>query len=181
MASQHGAVMKVQFRFETSLGDMIALCDEHSLFRLYFADHPGKAGSGEVGRTPVADQIAAEVTAYFSGNRTEFSTPCATPERDFSRQVWQCLRKIPYGETRSYAQIARLISRPTAVRAVARVIAANPLLLIVPCHRVVGANGALTGYSGGLERKQKLLELEHCYRHDDLFADVRTADSMPGK
>ena len=101
-----------------------------------------------------------EVHAYFAGTLRDFTTPLVLPGSDFQRSVWAGLRTIPFGETRSYAQQAAAIGRPSAARAVARANGDNRVAIIVPCHRVVGADGSLTGYGGGLWRKQRLLELE---------------------
>lgn len=101
-----------------------------------------------------------QLTAYFAGALTEFELhlrPAGTP---FQQQVWRALREIPYGETRSYGQVAAAIGRPAAVRAVGRANGANPLPIVIPCHRVIGSNGTLTGYGGGLAAKQWLLQLE---------------------
>ncbi|TJZ54446.1 methylated-DNA--[protein]-cysteine S-methyltransferase [Streptomyces piniterrae] len=105
--------------------------------------------------------IAAQLTAYFEGTRTRFDIEYVTGGSDFQRRVWQALEAIPYGKTCTYGEIATRIGAPrAAVRAVGTAIGSNPLLVVRPCHRVIGANGALTGYAGGLERKQRLLLLE---------------------
>ncbi|MFN2745164.1 methylated-DNA--[protein]-cysteine S-methyltransferase [Bacillus sp. z60-18] len=101
-----------------------------------------------------------ELTAYFSGRCRHFSLPVALTGTPFQLSVWHALRMIPYGETRTYSEIAVVIQRPDAVRAVGAAIGANPLLIVIPCHRVIGKNGKLTGYRGGLEMKQHLLRLE---------------------
>lgn len=101
-----------------------------------------------------------ELTAYLAGSQQTFSLPVDVEGTPFQQQTWQALKEIPYGETLSYSQIAERIGRPTAVRAVATAIGANPLLITVPCHRVIGKNGAMSGYRGGLAFKQFLLELE---------------------
>lgn len=105
-------------------------------------------------------EVAAELDAYFAGDLRQFSVPLDLRGTDFQRQVWQLLQGIPYGETRSYGQIASALGRPTASRAVGRANGTNPVAIIVPCHRVIGANGELVGYGGGLDRKQALLDLE---------------------
>ena len=105
-------------------------------------------------------EVAAELDAYFTGDLRQFSVPLDLCGTDFQRQVWELLQGIPYGETRSYGQIASALGRPTASRAVGRATGTNPIAIIVPCHRVIGANGALVGYGGGLDRKQALLDLE---------------------
>jgi len=106
------------------------------------------------------DEIIAELDAYFAGSLKKFSVPLDLRGTEFQRRVWELLLHIPYGETRSYGQIARAIGRPEASRAVAQAVGTNPVAIIVPCHRVIGASGGLVGYGGGLHRKQALLELE---------------------
>lgn len=107
------------------------------------------------------EAVRAAVAAYFAGDPTALDTlDVQTGGTDFQRSVWAALRAIPVGETRTYGQLAAAIGRPSAVRAVGLANGSNPVAVIVPCHRVIGANGALTGYAGGLERKQWLLEHE---------------------
>jgi len=105
-------------------------------------------------------KVATELDAYFAGNLRQFSVPLDLRGTDFQRQVWELLLGIHYGETRSYGQIASALGRPTASRAVGRATGTNPIAIIVPCHRVIGANGGLVGYGGGLDKKQALLDLE---------------------
>ncbi|WP_339278671.1 methylated-DNA--[protein]-cysteine S-methyltransferase [Paenibacillus sp. FSL W8-1187] len=105
-----------------------------------------------------------ELAALLSGASREFRLPLSLGGTAFQRTVWDELRRIPYGETRTYAQIAEAIGRPSAARAVGAAIGANPVLMSVPCHRVVGSGGTLTGYRGGLEMKRRLLELESSVR-----------------
>ncbi len=109
---------------------------------------------------PVLVSAASQITGYFAGKRRSFDVPLDVRGTDFQRSVWQALLAIPYGETRSYAEIARQIGRPTAVRAVGAANGRNPISIIAPCHRVIGTNGTLTGFAGGLEAKQMLLDLE---------------------
>jgi len=106
------------------------------------------------------DAMAAELTHYFAGELREFKTPLDPAGTDFQRRVWDELLKVPFGQTRTYAQIAAAIGRPAAVRAVARANATNPIAIVIPCHRVIGSDGTLTGYGGGLERKAWLLDHE---------------------
>jgi methylated-DNA-[protein]-cysteine S-methyltransferase len=101
-----------------------------------------------------------QLEEYFAGERREFSLTLEPAGTDFQRRVWQALRGIPYGATMSYGELARRIGNPRAVRAVGLANGANPISIIVPCHRVIGADGSLTGYGGGLERKRFLLALE---------------------
>jgi methylated-DNA-[protein]-cysteine S-methyltransferase len=111
----------------------------------------------DAGRTAgLRDQLAE----YFAGERREFDLRLAPEGTPFERSVWEELRRIPFGETRSYGEIAGAIGRPGAARAVGRANGANPIPIVVPCHRVIGADGSLTGFGGGLEAKSRLLEIE---------------------
>jgi O-6-methylguanine DNA methyltransferase len=105
-------------------------------------------------------QAVQELQRYFAGEKLTFSCPLDLQGTAFQVSVWQALRDIPYGETRSYAEIAQVTGRPSAVRAVGAANGANPIAVIVPCHRVIGSNGTLTGYGGGLSTKSWLLSLE---------------------
>jgi methylated-DNA-[protein]-cysteine S-methyltransferase len=112
------------------------------------------------GNDTVLVQARRELDAYFAGKLKTFAVPLAPRGTPFQLKVWAALRAIPYGATRSYGQQAAAIGQPKAVRAVGLANGRNPIAIIVPCHRVIGANGALTGFGGGLERKQALLDLE---------------------
>ena len=107
-----------------------------------------------------SDQVALELQEYFDGKRTHFTFPLRLDGTDFQKAVWQELLRIPYGQTRTYSQIAAAIGRPKASRAVGIACSKNPIWIAVPCHRVIGKNNALTGYAGGLDLKQRLLDLE---------------------
>ena len=110
---------------------------------------------------PVLDRAEQQLTEYFAGDRTEFDLPLANDGSEFQKKVWAELQRIPYGETASYGEIARRLGyEPVISRAVGAANGANPIPIVVPCHRVIGSNGSLTGYAGGIERKQLLLELE---------------------
>ena len=111
-------------------------------------------------RHPVLIETEKQLDEYFSGKRTEFSVPLDFKGTDFQNAVWRALMTIPYGETRSYMQIARQIGNPKAVRAVGAANGKNPVSIIAPCHRVIGAGGKLTGFAGGLKAKEFLLALE---------------------
>jgi methylated-DNA-[protein]-cysteine S-methyltransferase len=106
------------------------------------------------------DEVIRQFGEYFAGERTTFELPTIAQGNNLQRHVWQALIEIPYGETRSYGQIAEQLGLRHVVRAVGAAIGQNPLLVVVPCHRVIGADGKLTGYAGGLERKRQLLDLE---------------------
>jgi AraC family transcriptional regulator, regulatory protein of adaptative response / methylated-DNA-[protein]-cysteine methyltransferase len=159
----------------TPLGDMMAVSSRTHLHLLEFIERKGlprelqtltagTSGGLGVGRFEPTEQAAAELAEFFAGTRALFDTPLALHGSAFSREVWDELRMIPAGETRSYLDIARRIGRPSATRAVARANGANQIALLIPCHRVIGADGSLTGYAGGLWRKQRLLEIEQQYR-----------------
>jgi len=127
---------------------------------------------------PVDSGIARQIEDFFAGRRLDFDVPLAPEGTDFQKRVWAELRRIPFGETISYAELARRIGRPGAARAVGRANATNPIAVIVPCHRVIGADGSLTGYAGGLDLKQKLLAWER--EHSGLFAAGHgSAESSP--
>jgi AraC family transcriptional regulator, regulatory protein of adaptative response / methylated-DNA-[protein]-cysteine methyltransferase len=159
---------------DTPLGGMIAIADDQALHLLEFIDrralpeglrrlsaHVG--GRVGLGRTPVHDLVEAQLGAYFAGRAPLLQVPVTLHGTPFQQQVWRALQAIPAGETRSYAQLATAIGRPLAVRAVARANATNRIALVVPCHRVIGADGTLTGYAGGLWRKEKLIAIERGY------------------
>ena len=120
-------------------------------------DHPGDL---EEGGTHVLDDAVAQLAEYFEGRRRCFDLPLATEGSPFQRRVWDQLLQIPFGTTTSYGQMATELGRPGAARAVGHANARNPIAVIIPCHRVVGASGSLTGYGGGIAVKQHLLDLE---------------------
>jgi len=109
---------------------------------------------------PLLRRAAAELTLYFQGKLRQFSLPLAPVGTPFQKRVWKELLRIPYGKTLSYTELARRAGRPEAIRAAGSANARNPLSIVIPCHRVVGKDGSLTGYGGGLEKKRALLELE---------------------
>lgn len=113
------------------------------------------------GYSPVIDEAKIQLDEYFAGARREFDVPLLFAGTDFQQKVWNALLAIPYGQTVSYGDMARQIGRPGAVRAVANANGANAISIFVPCHRVIGSNGTLTGYAGGLEAKEFLLKLEN--------------------
>lgn len=163
-------LLKAAF-LDTPIGAMLAVADSHALHLVEFFDR--KALPNELkrlrqaarsaiafGRTPPIESIETELAAYFAGRSPDFSTPLAMHGSDFTRQVWQGLREIPAGICLSYGMLAQRLERPAAFRAVARANGANPFAIVVPCHRLVGSDGALTGYGGGLWRKRWLIEHE---------------------
>jgi len=112
----------------------------------------------------IIDQTHQQLLEYFAGSRTEFDLPLTFSGTEFQKQTWRALLTIPYGETRSYSEQAELIGNPKAVRAVGRTNGLNPIGIVVPCHRVIGKSGKLTGYAGGLDKKKFLLNLESEYK-----------------
>jgi methylated-DNA-[protein]-cysteine S-methyltransferase len=140
------------------IGDLQLYSDGKHIVKIGF---PREAAEPAVaGDDAVLEACATQLAEYFSGVRHRFELPLAPRGTDFQQLVWQALRAIPYGQTRSYGEVARAIGRPGAVRAVGAANGRNPLPIVVPCHRVIGSDGSLTGFAGGLEAKTCLLELE---------------------
>lgn len=151
--------MKKYAVYPFTIGKIVIMEEAGMVTDLFFFDgEPSFSGISQ--ETPVLKQTAAELKEYFSGKRKSFTVPLAPNGTQFQRSVWQALGNIPYGETRTYQQIAEEIGKPKACRAVGMANRYNPIWILVPCHRVVGKDGGLTGYAGGLERKQFLLDLE---------------------
>jgi methylated-DNA-[protein]-cysteine S-methyltransferase len=146
---------------ESPVGPLTLLADEDALLALRFGDLPTTPGAE---RSRAADArlapAAAQLREYFAGVRRDFDLRLKPTGTAFQLAVWAALRQIPYGETISYAELARRIGNPKAVRAVGLANGANPIAIVVPCHRVIGADGRLVGYGGGLEIKERLLALE---------------------
>ncbi|MDQ3283510.1 MAG: methylated-DNA--[protein]-cysteine S-methyltransferase [Acidobacteriota bacterium] len=139
---------------DSPIGPLTAIVDaEGRLEQLRF-------GVMEVEPNPRAAAVLTQLREYFAGRRKTFDIELAPRGTAFQLAVWEALTKVPYGETVTYAELARRIGKPSAVRAVGAANGANPIPVIVPCHRVIGSNGTLTGYGGGIERKQWLLALE---------------------
>ena len=158
-------------RIETPLGTMIACADENGISMLEFSERKSLNKELEEiskyfkaniiqGENPHFKTLEKELNDYFEGKIQEFTVPLSPVGTDFQKKVWEVLRTIPYGTTLSYQQQADILGNPKAVRAVANANGLNKISIIIPCHRVIGSNGTLTGYGGGIWRKQKLLELE---------------------
>ncbi|WP_226829862.1 methylated-DNA--[protein]-cysteine S-methyltransferase [Brevibacterium aurantiacum] len=165
---------------DSTLGPILLTSDGAHLTGLYLDDFDTvlERLEAKVGVAPVlGDDLTLFATAdkqlgeYFSGTRTDFDLPLAPTGTEFQRTVWQALTTIPYGTTAGYGELAAWIDRPTAARAVGAANGRNPISIIVPCHRVIGANGALTGYAWGEEKKRTLLDLEasHCVRFSGIW------------
>lgn len=147
---------------DSPIGQLLLLSDGVALRGLYMQDgrKPTTINPRWVPSTAPFVDVTAQLEEYFAAARTTFDIPLALAGASFERKVWHALVGIPYGETVSYGEIARRVGQPSAARAVGLANGRNPIAVIVPCHRVIGADGTLTGYGGGLERKRLLLELE---------------------
>lgn len=148
---------------ETPIGTLLIAGDEEAVRRIDFPKH-GKASTPQRGwtessRGPVGEAVK-QLREYFAGGRAEFDLPLAPEGTAFQRTVWRRLQDIPYGETISYGELAKRVGNPKASRAVGAANGRNPLPIVIPCHRVIGANGKLTGFGGGLPTKEALLALE---------------------
>lgn len=147
--------------WESPFGTMVLTEEDGALTSLYLGE---KLPAGAAGPTPLLQAAMAQLEEYFRGERTQFSLPLAPKGTLFQREVWQELTRIPYGETITYRQLAERLGRPKASRAVGHANGKNPIWIIQPCHRVVGSDGSLTGYAGGLAMKQALLDWERTHK-----------------
>jgi len=151
---------------DSPVGSLRLVAADEGLVGVYFPEHrrARHLEAEDVSSHPILERTRCELAEYFQGVRAHFEIPLAPASirggTEFQHAVWRALLDIPFGETRSYADIARSMGRPSAVRAVGAANALNPISILVPCHRVIGGAGALTGYAGGLEAKQWLLEHE---------------------
>jgi methylated-DNA-[protein]-cysteine S-methyltransferase len=150
--------------YDSPMGTMLLAASDRGLAGVWFVGQrhgPDSSGWRADPEHPVLRQAIAQLQAYFAGERQEFDLPldlqAGTP---FQQDVWDALRRIPRGGTTSYAELARRLGKPQAARAIGAAVGRNPVSIVVPCHRVLGTGGALTGYAGGLERKTALLQLE---------------------
>ena len=152
------------YTYETSFGSITIVSDGKSIIHVKSESTGGNTkmltAIGVNKADKLTDLAAAQLTEYFSGARREFDLPLDPQGTDFQKSVWKALQDIPYGKTKSYKQIAEAIKNPKACRAVGMANNKNPIWIIIPCHRVIGADGSLTGYGGGLGMKEKLLKLE---------------------
>lgn len=154
----------VRSHYDSPLGRMTLCGNAQSLLGVWFdgqAHQPDPQAWKQVDQHPVLDRTRTQLAEYFAGQREQFDLPldlrCGTA---FQQQVWRALGAIPFGKTLSYATLSQSIRRPTAMRAVGSAVGRNPLSIVLPCHRVLGSNGSLTGYAGGLDRKRELLQRE---------------------
>jgi methylated-DNA-[protein]-cysteine S-methyltransferase len=142
------------------IGELMLCGDDDALTALHLPGHWAKPAAGWRRDDARFADVALQLDEYFAGERTTFDVPLRMQGGPFEREVWAELLQIPYGETASYGEIARRVGKPHASRAVGAANGRNPVAIIVPCHRVIGSDGTLTGYGGGLERKRALLDLE---------------------
>jgi len=146
----------IKLTYNSPLGQLLIIAEDEHITGLYFAET--EIISNET--SAVIDACIKELDAYFAGKLKNFTVPIKLTGTDFRMKVWKALMTIPYGKTISYMELAKLIGQPTAIRAVGGANHHNPISIIVPCHRVIGANGSLTGYGGGVSNKEFLLNLE---------------------
>jgi methylated-DNA-[protein]-cysteine S-methyltransferase len=154
--------------YESPLGPLVLRASVAGLSAVYFPERVPRLAKSVRDPSPFG-AVRHQLDEYFAGRRHEFDLPLDLAGTPFHLRVWQELRRIPYGTTTTYGELARAVGRPDIVRAVGGAVARTPVPIIVPCHRVIGANGALTGYGGGLHRKQALLELERRGTADEGF------------
>lgn len=168
--------MSYYSKMDSPIGEILLVSDGTSLIRVSMVGEWPEPGHRTMDRqkyaaeikpdwvekknVPSLEKAVEQLQSYFAGKRSDFDLPLSLQGTEFQKRVWRELTRIPYGETISYAELARRVGNAKASRAVGLANGKNPLAIVVPCHRVIGANGTLTGYGGGLERKRVLLELE---------------------
>lgn len=166
----------VQTHVETPIGPLLVAASAAGLVAIEFQEThhpvPRRGAAWVAGDHPLLERSSRQLEEYFSGARRSFDLPLAPDGTAFQRQVWQSLAAIPYGETISYAELAARVGRPRASRAVGAANGRNPLPIVLPCHRVIGADGSLTGFGGGLPTKRFLLDLERRHVRPGLLAGV---------
>jgi methylated-DNA-[protein]-cysteine S-methyltransferase len=155
-------MMRTHTELDSPIGPLTLVADDGVLSGLYLAGHVHGPDQAELGARDDDGfgEVKQQLGEYFAGTRTEFTVPVAPSGTPFQRAVWRELTTIPYGQTRTYGEIARTLGGPKLTRAVGAANGRNPISIVVPCHRVVGSDGSLTGYAGGLPRKRFLLDLE---------------------
>jgi methylated-DNA-[protein]-cysteine S-methyltransferase len=157
--------MTLYTEMPSPLGTLLLTAEDGALTGVHFPgqkhDRPRQPHWQRADDHPVLASARAQLAEYFEGRRAAFDLPLAPRGTPFQQAVWQALLAVPFGATSTYGAIAAAIRRPSAVRAVGAAIGANPIGIVVPCHRIIGRDGSLTGYAGGLDRKAKLLALEH--------------------
>jgi methylated-DNA-[protein]-cysteine S-methyltransferase len=156
---------RVHTAVDSPIGPLLVVAQDGAVCRLDMLDDPDVEATADVGVRDDAMLVEAraQLAAYFAGQRRTFDLPLRLEGTDFQRRVWAALQEIPYGETVSYGELAARLGSPGASRAVGLANGRNPVAVIVPCHRVIAADGTLGGYGGGLERKRRLLDLEQVH------------------
>ena len=146
---------------ETPVGRLRVVCDDASLLGVYFPGHvPPPRYAAPDGTHPLLEEAADQLQQWCRGDRRSFDLPVVVSGTDLQVSVWHALREIPYGESTSYGALAQRLGRPGSARAVGAAVGRNPLSIVIPCHRVVGSDGRLAGFAGGVERKRWLLDHE---------------------
>jgi len=158
-----GIFMKNIFYYETQIGRIGIAQNNEGITNLYIADKLSSEDM-EIRETPLIKEAADQLKEYLSGKRLAFDLLLAPQGTDFQRKVWDELQRIPYGDTHSYKQLAEKIGKPTAARAIGMANNKNPILIIIPCHRIIGKDGSLVGYAGGLNMKEQLLKMEKLHQ-----------------
>lgn len=146
---------------QTPLGQIVIGEKDNAITNLFLPEHPVPKEGYYQQEIPLLLEAVHQLQEYFAGRRQVFTLPLAPEGTPFQQAVWQALLKIPYGQARSYKDIAKETGNPKACRAVGYAVGQNPIAVLIPCHRVISSNQALTGYSGGLQLKEALLDLEH--------------------
>lgn len=168
--------------FDTPVGLIVAVADDEALYLLEYAKkinlerktaiiRKNLDAGLEKGQSPVLDSIKREMELYFDGKLKQFETPVKLTGTSFQNSVWEELRKVPFGTTTTYAELADRIGRPSAFRAVAQANGQNPLIIVVPCHRVINADGSIGGYQSGIAKKQWLLDFEKSILANEAVGD----------
>lgn len=152
--------MRYYAELPTMAGLLRIVEENDAIVQIQFEQEQKTVGDAALQDTPLLLEAKRQLEEYFAGLRASFSLPLNPKGTTFQKKVWQQLEAIPYGQTRTYGQIAAAVGQPTASRAVGGANHNNPIAIVIPCHRVIGANGKLTGYAGGLDIKEKLLRLE---------------------
>ncbi len=152
------------YYYPSPIGELGIAADQKGICQIFLREKQSKP-EGKEKKSPLLDDCAEQLNQYFLGKRQYFQLPLSLKGTDFQLQVWQALREIPYGETRAYSDIAAAIGKPKSCRGVGGANHRNPLMIIVPCHRVIGKNGSLVGYGGGLAIKKYLLALEASFKN----------------
>lgn len=162
-----GGKMKKAYFYETEMGKIGIAENGEAITDVFFNENEIKMSKNidiEIRETELLREAAKQLKEYFLGNRKSFDIPLAPKGTEFQQKVWKALQEIPFGETRSYGEIARNVGNPKAARAVGMANNRNPIAIFIPCHRVIGANGKLVGYAGGLDIKEHLLSVEKIKR-----------------